>query len=57
MYIGNPQVQLVKKLPTTISNFPTLAVVTFSAGGNPRLACKASPFISTKLEKNKQNSQ
>lgn len=33
---------------TMISNFPTFAVVTFNAGGNPVLACKASPFISTK---------
>lgn len=37
-----------RKLLTMISNFPTFAVVTFNAGGNPALACKASPFISTK---------
>jgi hypothetical protein len=29
-----------------ISNLPTLAVATLSAGGNPTLECNASPFIS-----------
>lgn len=32
---------------TVISSFPTRAVVTLRAGGNPRLECNASPFIST----------
>lgn len=34
---------------TIISNFPTLAVVTLSAGGNPTLECKASPLISAAI--------
>lgn len=40
------------KVPTTISNFPTFAVVTFKAGGNPTLECSASPFISNQIQNN-----
>jgi hypothetical protein len=39
-----------------ISNLPTLAVATLSAGGNPTLECNASPFISEhKIQKLKIN--
>jgi len=39
---------------TIISNLPTLAVVTLSMGGNPRLECNASPSNS---ERKTQNSK
>jgi len=39
---------------TMISNLPTLAVVTLSTGGNPKLECNASPF---KSERKTQNSK
>lgn len=48
--IFNRVIEVVKFL-TIISNFPTFAVATFKAGGNPTLACKASPSMSNKIAK------